>query len=205
MPPTLKSASPWGCIDHVTPLGPHAVSVSTSSHGGIWVSPEGLERIPQALRATRYSPGPWFEEDCDWCIPYAFLRLHEHEADPARGAKMIEAAAMMLERYPGAVALARAQLEASLEDERNAATAPEPLAVPSRLNDCPVVAAVPTLAHDGFVCVCWTQGKAGHDYAVWRARWRPSEQAWIAESGTYTDSRAEALADMLDRARILQR
>ena len=82
LPPREGDASPWGSIDNVTPLGPDAVAVTTPSHGGIWVSPAGLAKIPEPLRATAYSGGGWFEEDCDWCIPYLALGLHAFE-EPA--------------------------------------------------------------------------------------------------------------------------
>ncbi len=69
-PPTVGSSSPWGPIQHLTPLGPDAVAVSTASHGGIRVSLTALARIPEPLQATAYSGAGWFEEDCDWAIPY---------------------------------------------------------------------------------------------------------------------------------------
>jgi len=96
MPRTLTpregDSSPWGLIDSVTPLGPDAVAVSTPSHGGIWVSPAGLAKIPAPLRATAYSGGGWFEEDCDWCIPYLALGLHAFE-QPAERRDRVRAAA----------------------------------------------------------------------------------------------------------------
>jgi hypothetical protein len=77
--PTYKGHSPWGPIQDVTYLGPDAVNIGTASHGGIWVQPEALERIPAAFRETPYSPGCWFEEDCDWAIPYCFLQLWRYD------------------------------------------------------------------------------------------------------------------------------
>jgi len=92
LPPREGDSSPWGLIDSVTPLGPDAVAVSTPSHGGIWVSPAGLAKIPAPLRATAYSGGGWFEEDCDWCIPYLALGLHAFE-QPAERRDRVRAAA----------------------------------------------------------------------------------------------------------------
>lgn len=74
--PALRGSSPWGSIDGISPLGPDACSVSTPSHGGIWVSPEANARIPAAFRAA----SGWYEEDCDYAIPFAFLGLHNSEA-----------------------------------------------------------------------------------------------------------------------------
>ena len=89
-PPRAGYASPWGGIQTVTSLGPDAVSVTTASHGGILVSPAALARIPEPLRRTAFSAGGWFEEDCDWAIPYLALGLDVFE--PERGAAMRRAA-----------------------------------------------------------------------------------------------------------------
>jgi len=79
-------------IQSVTPLGPDAVAISTASHGGIAVSDAGLARIPEPLRATAYSGQGWFEEDCDWAIPYLALGLEAFETEPGRAALMAAAA-----------------------------------------------------------------------------------------------------------------
>ena len=91
-PPMAGSHSPWGAIDTVTPLGPDAVAVSTPSHGGIVVSPAGLARMPASIQQTKFSQGGWFEEDCDWALPYLALGLDEFEADAAAGAERLAAA-----------------------------------------------------------------------------------------------------------------
>jgi hypothetical protein len=91
-PPTCDAASPWGPIQHLTPLGPEAFAVSTSSHGGVCVSAAALARIPEPLRMTAYSLAGWFEEDCDWAIPYLALGLDAYEIEPGRGARMRDAA-----------------------------------------------------------------------------------------------------------------
>lgn len=91
-PPTVGSASPWGAIQQVTALGSDAVAVSTASHGGLRVSPAALACIPEPLRATPYSGGGWFEEDCDWAIPYLALGLDAFESDPERAVRLRAAA-----------------------------------------------------------------------------------------------------------------
>jgi hypothetical protein len=91
-PPRKGDPSPWGPIDGVTSLGPDAVVVTTPSHGGVWVHPSALETIPEPLRETAYSRGGWFEEDCDWCIPYLALGLHRFEAAPERADQNLAAA-----------------------------------------------------------------------------------------------------------------
>ena len=66
--------SPWGDVQHVEKLANGIFSVSTSSHGGIYVAPGVRLRIPEPWRQTPYSGGGWFEEDSDWVIPFYFLR-----------------------------------------------------------------------------------------------------------------------------------
>ena len=90
--PVAGDRSPWGVIDHVYALGPDVVVVATPSHGGLWVSPEAMTSIPEALRETACSRGGWFEEDCDWCIPYVALGLHRYEESAELGATVLEVA-----------------------------------------------------------------------------------------------------------------
>jgi hypothetical protein len=64
--------TPWG-VSQGAPevLAPGIVSYSTASHGGIWLDPEHLEKVPAAWRGARFSgsqTSPWFEEDCDWAL-----------------------------------------------------------------------------------------------------------------------------------------
>jgi hypothetical protein len=95
--PREGDASPWGRIDNVTPLGPEAVSVTTPSHGGIWVTPDALAKIPPPLRATAQSGGGWFEEDCDWCIPYLVLGLHRYDGPKDRQNRVLAEARWTLQ------------------------------------------------------------------------------------------------------------
>ncbi|HEX3729758.1 MAG TPA: hypothetical protein VHV47_08135, partial [Opitutaceae bacterium] len=73
----------------MSPLGPDAVEVTTPSHGGIRVSLTALARIPEPLRETSFSGDGWFEEDCDWAIPYLVLGLDRFEPTGARGAEVV--------------------------------------------------------------------------------------------------------------------
>ena len=79
---------PRGAIQPLTPLGPDAVAVSTASHGGIRISLTALARLPEPLQATVYSGAGWFEEDCDWAIPYLALGLDAFEPDRDRGPRL---------------------------------------------------------------------------------------------------------------------
>ena len=98
-PPTVGSSSPWGEIQSITPLGPDAVAVTTAAHGGIYLSPAAVARIPEPIRQTAYSAGGWFEEDCDWAIPYLALGLDAYETDAGRGARMVQTARRVVWAY----------------------------------------------------------------------------------------------------------
>lgn len=98
-PPTRGSSSPWGAIQTVDPLGPEVVSVTTASHGGLRVSLTALARLPEPIRQTAHSRDGWFEEDCDWALPYLALGLDAFEADAARGAEVWAAAIKTVQRW----------------------------------------------------------------------------------------------------------
>ena len=116
MAPVVGDPSPWGTIDHVYALGPDVVAVATPSHGGLWVPPEAMTSIPAPLRASAYSGDGWFEEDCDWCIPYLVLGLHHFEDSAERGEQVLEAARTTLRRF-------HAELAGLIPDSADAAPA----------------------------------------------------------------------------------
>lgn len=60
------TSSPWGKVDEQRVLAPGIVQVFTPSHGGIYVAPDLLAKMP--IKSTAYSQGGWFEEDCDWSL-----------------------------------------------------------------------------------------------------------------------------------------
>jgi hypothetical protein len=98
-PPTRGFASPWGPVQTVSPLGPDVVVVTTASHGGLRLSAAALARLPQAIRQTVHSRDGWFEEDCDWALPYLALGLDAFEADAARAAEVWAAAVATVQRH----------------------------------------------------------------------------------------------------------
>jgi len=98
-PPVIGSSSPWGAIQTVEPLGPDAAFVTTASHGGLRVSLTALARLPVALRETPYSQNGWFEEDCDWALPYLALGLDAFEPDAARAPEVHQAAVRNVQRW----------------------------------------------------------------------------------------------------------
>ncbi len=111
-PPNPGASSPWGPIQTVAPLGPEVVSVTTASHGGLRLSLTALMRLPEPIRQTAFSQGGWFEEDCDWALPYLALGLDAFERDAARGAEVWAAAVRTVQRYhPDHAALLGVALE----------------------------------------------------------------------------------------------
>ena len=58
-----------------------------------------LARLPEPIRQTAFSSNGWFEEDCDWALPYLALELEAFEPDAARGAEMHQAAVRTVQRY----------------------------------------------------------------------------------------------------------
>lgn len=59
--PRVGSSTPWGPALTARPVHglPGAVDVTTASHGGIWLPPNLVERMPEGHRRT------WHEEDCE--------------------------------------------------------------------------------------------------------------------------------------------
>ena len=66
----LNRRSPWGWIDHALDIVPGIVSVSTPSHGGIKLDRAHNAKVPDYMRHE----GGWYEEDCDWAIPYCVFK-----------------------------------------------------------------------------------------------------------------------------------
>lgn len=77
------TTSPWGQVDYCTKICDGIWIISTPSHGGIYVAPELYETMPEPMQSTPYSSGGYFEEDCDWVLPFIVfeeqIRNGEHE------------------------------------------------------------------------------------------------------------------------------
>lgn len=58
--------TPWGVADHIEEIIEGIQSVSTAGHGGIKLDASRNRRMPPYMR----KPGGWYEEDCDWCLPF---------------------------------------------------------------------------------------------------------------------------------------
>ena len=68
-PPHEGMQTPWGTAQTVTQIGAHVYFVSTASHGGVKLPAQLNRQIPDYLRRA----SGWYEEDCDWAIPFACL------------------------------------------------------------------------------------------------------------------------------------
>lgn len=58
--------SPWGDIQTVRAIAHDLESVTTASHGGLWLGPERWMEVAREFPGFRpYAGAPWLEEDCD--------------------------------------------------------------------------------------------------------------------------------------------
>lgn len=67
--------------------------------------------------------------------------------------------------------------------------------LPSTINGYPLIAAIPHV--HGLLCIAVRAGADPHPFVVWRLYVQDGE--WIAASGFYADTLAEAVADMCQR------
>ena len=75
--------TPWGPATAVAELAPGIEAVTTADHGGIHLDAEHAAKVTSAIGLGQ---AQWFEEDCDWCIPYVLFaaEINEHGSDHAR-------------------------------------------------------------------------------------------------------------------------
>ena len=65
--------TPWGQADSQTELAPGIISYGTPSHGGIWLSAERQAQLPAGVDNFMHDLR-WWEEDCDWAVPYILFK-----------------------------------------------------------------------------------------------------------------------------------
>jgi hypothetical protein len=65
----MSTSTPWGPSHYKTRLAPGIMSYGTARHGGIHLSDSLYTQLPEPLQKT-FAGGAWYEEDCDWSIPY---------------------------------------------------------------------------------------------------------------------------------------
>ncbi len=71
--------TPWGRSDSQTVLAEGIISYGTPSHGGIWLSAERRAKLPAGIKNFLsdhkcVTDNSWWEEDCDWVVPYLFFQ-----------------------------------------------------------------------------------------------------------------------------------
>lgn len=62
--------TPWGHADHIEKIAPGIEGVSTPGHGGIHLDAAHIKRLPAAIGAGYSGSRAWWEEDCDWAVPF---------------------------------------------------------------------------------------------------------------------------------------
>ncbi len=67
----MRKQTPWGTAQNIIELAPGIISYSTASHGGIWLSIERRAKLPPVKNFL--GGDEWWEEDCDWAVPYFFF------------------------------------------------------------------------------------------------------------------------------------
>ena len=63
--------SPWGKVQHTTPVASGIVFLETASHGGYYLTPDQNERISLVWRKASFNGNGlrgFYEEDCDWSM-----------------------------------------------------------------------------------------------------------------------------------------
>ncbi|KKN75165.1 hypothetical protein LCGC14_0383240 [marine sediment metagenome] len=65
--------TPWGESDSQDTLAPGIISYGTASHGGIWLSSERQDQLPEGIDNFLHDLR-WWEEDCDWVVPYILFK-----------------------------------------------------------------------------------------------------------------------------------
>lgn len=83
--------SPWGAVQHQSEIADGITQVSTASHGGLVLSDERLQAMPEQYKINNYGGGRYFEEDCEWalvCLAFPEAFSAEHHAAAIATARM---------------------------------------------------------------------------------------------------------------------
>ena len=67
-------ATPWGAAQTVREIVPGIENVTTAGHGGIHLDQAHANKIPaEIVKASWLGKANWWEEDCDWCVPFVIF------------------------------------------------------------------------------------------------------------------------------------
>ena len=75
-------STPWGPAQEISELAHGIWSVRTARHGGLCLSEERWQSLPEDVRATFYEAG-WAEEDCEEVIVLALFGMGDEYRDSA--------------------------------------------------------------------------------------------------------------------------
>ena len=78
--PPLTS-SPWGRPDSQINIADGIASISTPSHGGIWLSQKRYDSLPKALQCNPYGGSTFFEEDLEAMIIIYYFDIEPVDQD----------------------------------------------------------------------------------------------------------------------------
>ena len=105
----MRKNTPWGKVNEASELAEGIISYSTPSHGGIWLSKERQKVISALIpNVKNYCGGlEWWEEDCDWTIPYVIFQNDIKRSGKAyRFEENLETAESIIKRYhPEAISI----------------------------------------------------------------------------------------------------
>lgn len=80
-------STPWGAADSQEVCAPGIICYGTPSHGGYHLDDARMARLRKLFPGFKtFAGGPWFEEDCDWCVvalafPEAFKATAQESAE----------------------------------------------------------------------------------------------------------------------------
>ena len=76
----MKKWTPWRSVQNAEELAPGIISYSTASHGGIWIDKKHQQKLEKYTINNWLNSSQWWEEDCDWVIPYLVFsfEIQEH-------------------------------------------------------------------------------------------------------------------------------
>jgi hypothetical protein len=97
----IRANTPWGPTQHADLLTADGgiIVYETSSHGGIGLSSKYDAKLPATVPA--FAGRPWFEEDCDWAIPYWWFRdeIAKHHDNQEEHAACVKAAGFTIRMW----------------------------------------------------------------------------------------------------------
>lgn len=78
----MSIETPWGPSQTIERLSPCVSFVTTASHGGVMLSATLLAQLPDYLETGFSGDRKFWEEDCDWGIPYLMFTSHFEKWGP---------------------------------------------------------------------------------------------------------------------------